>query len=81
MAWFLWRQGEARRPTPFQTPRRIWRAARRRHIHILISNGAAQKYTDAYLFAANSGAYVLVSDPPLSIFACWLDPCSMLVTI
>ena len=60
MAWFLWRQGEARRPTPFQTPRRIWRAARRRHIHILISNGAAQKHTDAYLFAANSGAYVLV---------------------
>jgi hypothetical protein len=30
---FLRRQGEARRSTPFQPPRRIRRAARRRHTH------------------------------------------------
>ena len=31
---FLRRRGEARRPTPFTTPRRLWRTPRRRHTHI-----------------------------------------------
>ena len=32
---FLRRRGEARRPTPFTTPRRLWRTPRRRHTHIV----------------------------------------------
>jgi hypothetical protein len=34
-ALFLRRRGEARRPTPFTTPRRLWRTPRRRHTHIV----------------------------------------------
>ena len=32
---FLRRRGEAPRPTPFTTPRRLWRTPRRRHTHIV----------------------------------------------
>ena len=49
-----------RRSTPFQTPRRVRRTARRRHTHTPAFHRTAQTYTYTCLSAANSGAHVAV---------------------
>jgi hypothetical protein len=51
------RKGKLRRPTPFQTPRRLRREARRRHTNILIYNTTRnQKQIIPYNTIINSAA-------------------------
>ena len=73
---FLRRGDEARRPTPFTTPRRLWRTPRRRHTHIVrrckLEFYILVEHIDTS-FVANSWANVPFSFPK-ALLPCSIQP-------